>query len=106
MEPFIAEHAGHLLGVLDLHRYQAEASRDDRGALVERAHVARSLRSEGASNRFFTHGWRNVRKWGQRKIEPATETTDAGRPCLNSRRLGAGHGTRLRAGSRVVSILA
>jgi hypothetical protein len=35
MEPFIAEHCGHLLGVRDPQRHQAEAFRDDRGAVVE-----------------------------------------------------------------------
>jgi YD repeat-containing protein len=35
MEPLIAEHSGHLLGVLDPQRHQTEAFRDDRGAVVE-----------------------------------------------------------------------
>jgi hypothetical protein len=43
MKPFIAEHADHLLGVLDPKRHHAQAFRDDRGA-VARLHVARSLR--------------------------------------------------------------
>jgi hypothetical protein len=35
MEPFIAQHSGHLLGVLDPQRRQVGACRDDRGAVVE-----------------------------------------------------------------------
>jgi hypothetical protein len=54
MEPFIAEHAGQVLGVRDLQRYQAEASRDDRAAVVEWVHVASSLRSEETRNRVRT----------------------------------------------------
>jgi hypothetical protein len=54
MEPFIVEHAGQVLGVRDLQRYQAEASRDDRAAVVEWVHVASSLRSEETRNRFRT----------------------------------------------------
>jgi hypothetical protein len=43
MQPFIAEHCGHLLGVLDPQRHQAETFRDDRGALVEWANRPASV---------------------------------------------------------------
>ena len=57
VEPFIPEHARHLLGVVDLQRYQAEASRDDRDALVERAHAVGSLRLAGTSDPAPSGSW-------------------------------------------------